>query len=276
MLVCVDMGWYLLAPQSVQSALPVASLYLPATQAVHVPPFGPVNPRLHTHCDSTLLPVCSVTALVGQLEHVLSVFAVAVEYVCDGQSEHAADPWTVLNFPGGHATHGPPLDPVNPGLHTQSFFSSLPGGAIEFSGHCSHMSLVAPTKVEYQSAGQIEHAAGPVATLNVPATHKVHAVVPPPPVLPALHVQSTGLSLAAGALVFAGQSVQSPPTEPSTVEYLFSAHDRQAEEPVTDLNLPRTHASHQTPSAPVYPALHVQSTAASWPPPTVFELDGQA
>ena len=88
-------------------------------------------------------------------------------------------------------------------------------------------------------------------------------------------MHAAGLPLAAGALVFAGQFVQVPPTEPSAVEYLPSPHDKQSEEPVIDLNLPGTHASHQVPSAPVYPALHVQSPAASWPPPTVFEFDGQ-
>ena len=34
-------GEYFAAAQSVQTALPVAILYLPATQAVHVPPSGP-------------------------------------------------------------------------------------------------------------------------------------------------------------------------------------------------------------------------------------------
>jgi hypothetical protein len=38
---------YFPAAQSAHTALPVATLYLPATQAVHAPPSGPVNPALH-------------------------------------------------------------------------------------------------------------------------------------------------------------------------------------------------------------------------------------
>jgi hypothetical protein len=34
---------YVPAPQSVQAAVPVDSLYFPATHAVHVPPSGPVS-----------------------------------------------------------------------------------------------------------------------------------------------------------------------------------------------------------------------------------------
>ena len=37
---------YLPAPQSVHAALPAAVLCFPASHAVHVPPSGPVNPRL--------------------------------------------------------------------------------------------------------------------------------------------------------------------------------------------------------------------------------------
>jgi hypothetical protein len=41
--------------QSVHGADPLAVLYLPATQATQGPPFGPVYPGLHTHCDRLLL-----------------------------------------------------------------------------------------------------------------------------------------------------------------------------------------------------------------------------
>ncbi len=39
---------YLPVPQSVHTAEPVLILYFPASQAEHVPPLGPVNPRLQT------------------------------------------------------------------------------------------------------------------------------------------------------------------------------------------------------------------------------------
>jgi hypothetical protein len=42
-----------LAGHAVHAAGPVASLYFPASHAVHVPPFGPVNPALHGVGDAT-------------------------------------------------------------------------------------------------------------------------------------------------------------------------------------------------------------------------------
>ena len=38
---------YVLAGQLVHAAEPVVDLYVPLTQAVHVPPFGPVYPTAH-------------------------------------------------------------------------------------------------------------------------------------------------------------------------------------------------------------------------------------
>jgi hypothetical protein len=42
--------------QSVHAAEPVNILYFPATHASHVPPSGPVNPRLHTQLVSAVDP----------------------------------------------------------------------------------------------------------------------------------------------------------------------------------------------------------------------------
>ena len=49
---------YLLAPQSVQVAEPVTSLYLPATHPVPAPPLPlfPEYPALHAHAVTVLLP----------------------------------------------------------------------------------------------------------------------------------------------------------------------------------------------------------------------------
>jgi len=45
---------YLPAPQEAHSRVPVATLYLPAAHAVHVPPLGPVYPVLQTHTLAAL------------------------------------------------------------------------------------------------------------------------------------------------------------------------------------------------------------------------------
>jgi hypothetical protein len=52
---------YVPAEQSLHKSLPVDVLYLPATQAVHTPPFGPVKPRLQVQAVTT-------TLVVGELE----------------------------------------------------------------------------------------------------------------------------------------------------------------------------------------------------------------
>ncbi len=44
------------APQSVQAAHPAASLYLPATHCVHVPPAGPEDPALQVQLVWAGLP----------------------------------------------------------------------------------------------------------------------------------------------------------------------------------------------------------------------------
>lgn len=59
---------YVPAPQSVHGALPIVSLYFPAVQAVHVPPLGPVKPKLHLQSLSY------------------------VEYEFAGQFKHAVEP----------------------------------------------------------------------------------------------------------------------------------------------------------------------------------------
>ena len=47
---------YLPASQGVQSWFPCISLYFPASHAIHVPPFGPVNPRLQIQVTKAILP----------------------------------------------------------------------------------------------------------------------------------------------------------------------------------------------------------------------------
>jgi hypothetical protein len=91
---------YLLSAQLVHAAEPGTVLYFPATHAVHVPPLGPVNPRLQRQLSSAVAPV-------------------AVEYMLTPQSVHATEPVAVLYFPAAHAVHVPPLGPVYPTLHWQ-------------------------------------------------------------------------------------------------------------------------------------------------------------
>ncbi len=65
-----DITPYVPAAQSVHAAEPVAVLYFPNTQAVHVPPLGPVNPGLHKQCVISEAPISVVEEFAGHLVHV--------------------------------------------------------------------------------------------------------------------------------------------------------------------------------------------------------------
>ncbi len=71
---------YLPAAQLVQPALPAAVLYLPASQAAHIPPFAPVYPTLHRQLVKAVLPAAD-PELPGQLKQlVLSAAGTVAEY----------------------------------------------------------------------------------------------------------------------------------------------------------------------------------------------------
>ena len=84
---------YVLAPQLVHAAEPVMFLYLPVTQAVHGPPFGPENPTLHVQAARAELEVGELE-LVGQARQVVA--PTVVEYVPVSQLVHVTEPVVVL------------------------------------------------------------------------------------------------------------------------------------------------------------------------------------
>eukprot|EP00960_Hanusia_phi_P064838 765933-Hanusia_phi.AAC.2 len=85
------------------------------------------------------------------------------------------DPITLLYFPVGHASHGPPSAPVYPLLHLQSVIMSLPESEFENTGHCAQSSLVDDAeKFRYVSAGQKLQFCGPSSSLYFPGMHEVH------------------------------------------------------------------------------------------------------
>ena len=73
------MAAYFPAPQLMQTSDPDVALYLPATQSVHKPPSGPVDPLLH----------------LQDVEFGLA----AGEYVFVGQDEHAVRPLMSVYLP---------------------------------------------------------------------------------------------------------------------------------------------------------------------------------
>ena len=168
---------YVPAAQSVQTALPVAILYLPAAHAEQTPPSGPVEPALHVQAATAELEI-------GELEltharHVATAEApAAAEYVPAAQSVQTALPVAILYLPAMQAVHEPPSGPVNPTLQVQAARAVLGLGEFELPGHATQVdSSVAPVVGEYFAAAQSVQTALPVAILYLPATQAVH--VPP-------------------------------------------------------------------------------------------------
>ena len=135
----------LLAPQSMQFAEPVTSLYFPATHPVHAPPLPPFPeyPALHTHAVIVLLPAVD-KVFAAHVKQTLAEDAFnVVEYVFWPQSVQAAEPVTSLYFPATHPKHGTPFWPglvkgEYPARHTQSVCRPLPAGDDEYCGQNSH------------------------------------------------------------------------------------------------------------------------------------------
>jgi hypothetical protein len=79
---------YFPAAQGVQAWFPCISLYFPSSHAIHVPPFGPVNPRLQIQVTNSILPPGD-TEPDGQFVHVPTPVApTIVEYELMPQSIH--------------------------------------------------------------------------------------------------------------------------------------------------------------------------------------------
>jgi len=95
--------------------------------------------------------------------------------------------------------------------------------------------------------------------LKVPTTHSWQESPFLPP-NPALQVQSVCSLLAGGACELPGH-VKHVPTEtaPGTAEYFPATQSSQSIDPVLALYFPATHGTQFVPSAPVAPALQVQS-----------------
>jgi hypothetical protein len=122
-------------------ALPVAILYLPATHAVHAPPFGPVNPTLQVQAVRATLEIGELELVGHPIQVVATVAPAVVEYVPAAQSVQTALPVVVLYLPAAHCEHTPPLGPVNPALQVQAVRATLEIGELELVGHVVHAAV---------------------------------------------------------------------------------------------------------------------------------------
>jgi hypothetical protein len=129
------------------------------------------------------------------------------EYFPASQFTQFPAPVEALYFPATHSVHAAPFTPDAPALQKQLFKVPLPAAEYEFEGHPPHVSVAAPTAVEYLPASQFAQSPAPVEVLYFPATHSVHAA-PFTPDAPALQKQLFKVPLPAAEYVFSGQDEQ--------------------------------------------------------------------
>jgi hypothetical protein len=119
---------YVPPKQSVHAVLPLIVLYFPATQAVHGPPFGPVNPALQAvdtqavtdelplgevepagHARHALAPAAGAYAPTTQFVQTVALLPpVTPEYVPAEHAKQPGAPTTAEYVPGGQFVHPPP------------------------------------------------------------------------------------------------------------------------------------------------------------------------
>ncbi len=140
--------------QLVHLALPIPTLYFPATQVEHGPPSGPVKPE-------------------KQMQDV-TVKLVPHDVEPEGHVLHSTLPAVFLYFPATQSVHGPPLGPVYPGMQVHSNTDVLAMGEIELAGHASH-DVLSSTINLYFPTSQAVHV--PSSAAVYPTLH-VHASEP--------------------------------------------------------------------------------------------------
>jgi hypothetical protein len=209
----------------VHPPLPVTILYFPAAQAEHVPPFGPVNPRLQTQLLNAVEPLTDCELLGQSLQVLLAEAPTVVEYLLTPQFKQVlavVAPVVVEYLPASQLVQF--AAPANeyvpaPQLVQEAELvcdvkpENLPAPQLE-----QVSTVVAPTAAENLPAPQSMHAELPVMILYFPARHAVHA---PPfgPVYPRLQRQLLERLLPLRDCEFPGQIVQvSTPVAPPTVE----------------------------------------------------------
>ena len=182
---------YVLLPQAMHDAEPMADLYLPATQAIQSP-LVPVYPALHIQLEIATLPATWTKLFAGHCVHADSDFwETNTLYLPAPQSVHAADPVVPFHCPALHAAHALPSGPVYPVLHVQAARTLLPRFDTVLLGQDRQVeTAIAATVVEYVCMPQSVQAAEPEMALYLPAVQPTHGTVPPPLVNPVIQMHA--------------------------------------------------------------------------------------
>ncbi len=115
--------------QSVHPILPVTILYFPAAQAEHVPPFGPVNPRLQTQLLNAVEPLTDCELLGQALQVLLAEAPTVVEYVWTPQFKQLLAemaPVTVEYLPATQSSHAVLAKPATLHVPVKPLFVTEP------------------------------------------------------------------------------------------------------------------------------------------------------
>jgi len=129
-LVAAMLAEYVPAIHEVHICVPLEVLYVPARHIAHIPPPGPVDPALQLQSVFSSLAGGEFDRN-GHTSHTFKTAPIAAEYLPVSQLVHTASPVSTLYLPATHKVQVPPLTPVEPALHLQSFCSSLAAGESE-------------------------------------------------------------------------------------------------------------------------------------------------
>ena len=189
-------------------------------------------------------------------------------FPCEHKS-HSAEPFTVLVRPRNTRLAFRPIRPRVPlvACTVGQQLAPVHPSTCAPDTRCTLTRRSPPWLYEYLPREHSVQAVDPFTSLYVPAMHAAQ-VAPSGPVYPLLHVQLVSTLLPAPEYVCAGHALHvDSEMLPVAVEYFPCEHRVHAAEPFTSLYVPATHASHSTPSAPVYPLLHVQLVSTLLPAP---------
>ena len=137
---------------------------------------------LQVQSVDTVQPLHEAPEPAGQALVHATVRPVILEKVPVVQAVHTALPVDVLKVPATHATHGPPLGPVNPTLQMQDVTAVLEMGELVFAAHAKQVvRFEAASVAEYVLTGhatQVVDTVAAIAIEYVPAAQLVHTAVP--------------------------------------------------------------------------------------------------
>jgi hypothetical protein len=195
------------------------------------------------HSDALVLPGGDQERGGHAVQADAEVAADVLENLPAPQLTQAPVPAPDLYLPMVHIVHvsaARVMVPVNPALHKHAS-TELPAGDQVSGGQLEQIEDDEEMIFENVPASHSLHAPDPLKVLYFPASHAEQGP-PSLPAVPALHLQSDLLLLAASESAFEGHTIQADSEmAPDNVEYLPGPQLLQSASPAPVLNLPARH-----------------------------------